>query len=132
MNFLFARAKYIGFEDPMSIAKFIADEEDGGVKLLYDHLAKEATEAIIIRENIELEDITDSDLPVDKAQIIKLKEIEIKSKEKELKDREKEIEKKKMELKNKDAKLKELPIELKALETAANKSDQEQADTVVK
>lgn len=132
MNFLFAKAKYMGFEDPMAMAKFIADEEDGGVKLLYDYLSKEATEAIIIRENIELEDITDNDLPIDKVQLIKLKETEVKNKEKELKDKEKEIEKKKIELKDKDAKLKALEERLKKLEAEANKkSDQEHTDTVV-
>lgn len=133
MNFLFARVKFMGFEDPLAMAKFIADEEDGGVKLLYDYLAKEATEAIIIKENIELEDITDNDLPIDKVQIIKVKEGEIKSREKELKEKEKELEKKKAEMKEKDARLKALEQKLKKLEADANNnSGQEHSDTIVK
>ena len=53
--YLFARAKYHhDLDDKASIYKFMTNDEDGGIRIIYNYLVKESAKALITKEKLEL------------------------------------------------------------------------------
>ncbi len=53
--YLFARAKYmLDLDDAASIYKYMTNDDNGGIKVIYDYIIRESAKNIILKEKLEL------------------------------------------------------------------------------